>query len=172
MNRSAPRSRRCGARSSGSAPTPNFARLYHARFPIRRMEQIDACDGNDYRSMAADNTSGFNCRYAVAAGPKHSSAHAYGDAIDVNPPESPYLIAENVYPPAGRRYLNRADVRPGMASLGGTLKAAFAAAGWQWGGRWTGSPTTNTSPPPVAEPPAALSHLITPPLAPLPARRS
>jgi hypothetical protein len=27
-----------------------------------------------------------------------------------------------------------------MAYRGGVLVSAFAAAGWQWGGRWTGSP--------------------------------
>ncbi len=117
-----------------------FARLYAERFPIRRMEPIDAFKGNDYLSMAADNTSGFNCRYAVAAGPRRWSMHAYGEAIDVNPLENPYLIAGNVFPPGGRRYLDRADVRPGMAALGGRLNAAFASVGWQWGGRWTGSP--------------------------------
>ena len=44
--------------------------------------------------------------------------------------------------PAGRAaaYLDRARIRPGMAVPGGELVAAFAAAGWQWGGRWTGSP--------------------------------
>ena len=43
-------------------------------------------------------------------------------------------------PPAGRRYRDRADVRRGMAAAGGTLVNAFAAAGWQWGGRWAASP--------------------------------
>ena len=32
------------------------------------------------------------------------------------------------------------DVRRGMAVPGGVLNAAFAAAGWQWGGRWTATP--------------------------------
>jgi hypothetical protein len=117
-----------------------FARLDAEHFPIRRMQPIDAFDGNDYRSMAADNTSGFNCRYAVAAGPKRWSAHAYGEAIDVNPLENPYLIGGSVFPAAGHVYLDRALVRPGMAIPGGPLNTAFAAVGWQWGGRWTGSP--------------------------------
>jgi hypothetical protein len=117
-----------------------FERLYRARFPIRRMRPIAAYGGSDDRSMAADNTSAFNCRYAVAAGPKRWSVHAYGEAIDVNPVENPYLEGGKVLPPAGRRYLDRATVRPGMAVTGGTLVAAFAAAGWQWGGRWTASP--------------------------------
>ena len=85
-----------------------FARLYAARFPIRRMEPVDAYGGSDDRSMAADNTSAFNCRYAVATGPKRWSVHAYGEAIDVNPVENPYLEAGEVLPPAGRAYLDRA----------------------------------------------------------------
>jgi D-alanyl-D-alanine carboxypeptidase len=117
-----------------------FSRLFAERFPIRRMEPIDAFAGSDNRSMAADNTSAFNCRYAVAAGPKRWSVHAYGEAIDVDPLENPYLLGNTVYPPAGRRYLDRSEVRPGMAVAGDALVDAFAAVGWQWGGRWTDSP--------------------------------
>jgi D-alanyl-D-alanine carboxypeptidase len=117
-----------------------FATLYAERFPIRRMDPVEAFGGSDDRSMAADNTSGFNCRYAVTTGPRQWSAHAYGEAIDVNPVENPYELAGRVYPSAGEPYLDRADVRPGMAVPGGQLVAAFAAVGWQWGGRWAGSP--------------------------------
>jgi hypothetical protein len=53
-----------------------FARLYAARFPIRRMRPIDAYRANDERSLAADNTAAFNCRYAIAPGPRRWSAHA------------------------------------------------------------------------------------------------
>ena len=114
-----------------------FRRLYAARFPIRRLRPIDAYKGRDTASMAADNTSAFNCRYAIAPGPKRWSAHAYGLAIDVNPVENPYLDRGLVRPPAGRRYLDRARVRPGMAVEGGVLVRAFAAIGWSWGGRWS-----------------------------------
>jgi len=117
-----------------------FGRLYRARFPIRRMRPIAAYGGSDDRSMAADNTSAFNCRYAVAPGPKHWSVHAYGEAIDVNPVENPYLEGGRVLPPRGRAYADRSRAHAGMAVSGGTLVTAFAAAGWQWGGRWTGSP--------------------------------
>jgi hypothetical protein len=117
-----------------------FARLYAERFPIRSMRPVDAFGGSDNRSMAADNTSAFNCRFAVAPGPRRWSVHAYGEAIDVDPLENPYLVGGVVYPPAGRTYLDRADVRPGMAVAGGELVTAFAAVGWQWGGRWTASP--------------------------------
>jgi hypothetical protein len=117
-----------------------FRRLYAAGFPIRRMRPIEAYGGSDPRSMAADNTSAFNCRYAVAAGPKRWSVHAYGLAVDVNPVENPYLEGGRVRPAAGKRFLDRSRYRPGMAVAGGTLVRAFSSVGWLWGGRWTGSP--------------------------------
>jgi hypothetical protein len=117
-----------------------FRRLYAARFPIRRMRPVSAFGGSDDRSMAADNTSAFNCRYAVATGPKRWSVHAYGEAIDVNTVENPYLLGGRVLPPAGRPFLDRSRLRPGMAVAAGVLVRAFASVGWLWGGRWAGSP--------------------------------
>ena len=117
-----------------------FSQLYAAHFPIRRMRAIDAYGGSDERSLEADNTAAFNCRYAVASGPKHWSVHAYGLAIDVNPVENPYLEGGRVHPRAGRAYLDRSRYRRGMSVHGGLLVNAFARSGWLWGGRWTGSP--------------------------------
>ena len=117
-----------------------FARLYAGRFPIRRMRTIDSYGGSDDRSMAADNTSAFNCRYAVAPGPRRWSAHAYGRAIDVNPVENPYLEGGRVLPRTGRAFLDRTHARRGMALAGGLVVRSFEAAGWEWGGRWAGSP--------------------------------
>ena len=116
-----------------------FARLYAARFPIRRMRPIDAYHGRDEPSLEADNTAAFNCRYAVAPGPKRWSAHAFGRAIDVNPVENPYLEGGRVHPRRGRAFLDRSRRRPGMAVRGGLLVRAFAGVGWAWGGRWAGS---------------------------------
>ncbi|MFY1686888.1 M15 family metallopeptidase [Plantactinospora sp. WMMB782] len=113
-----------------------FGSLYRERFPIRRLQPVDAYAGSDDRSMADDNTSGFNCRRAVSTGPAKWSAHAYGKAIDVNPVENPYLLDGRVLPPAGAAYQDRSERRPGMAVPGGALVEAFAAAGWQWGGSW------------------------------------
>jgi hypothetical protein len=117
-----------------------FARLYAARFPIRRMRPVDAYHGRDERSLEADNTAAFNCRYAVASGPKRWSAHAFGRAIDVNPVENPYLESGRAHPRSGRRFLDRSRVLPGMAVPGRLLVRAFASVGWAWGGRWAGSP--------------------------------
>jgi hypothetical protein len=117
-----------------------FSRLYDARFPIRRLRAIDAYRGIDERSLAADNTAAFNCRYVIGRGPKRWSVHAYGLAVDVNPVENPYLESGRVHPRAGRAYLDRSRIRPGMAYRGGALVSAFTSVRWQWGGRWTSSP--------------------------------
>jgi hypothetical protein len=122
--------------SEADKVTAVFRRLYERRFPIRRMEPIDVYGGSDDASIAADNTSGFNCRNAVASGPPQWSAHAYGRAIDVNPVENPYILDGAVLPPSGAAFLDRSNVRPGMAVRGGELVAAFASVGWSWGGAW------------------------------------
>ena len=117
-----------------------FQRAYAARFPIRRMVPISAYRGDDDASMAADNTSAFNCRRAVGSATGSWSMHAYGLAVDVNPVENPYILGGRARPPAGRRYADRSRYRRGMAISSGVLVRAFDAAGWKWGGRWGGSP--------------------------------
>jgi D-alanyl-D-alanine carboxypeptidase len=117
-----------------------FRALYDDRFPMAEMVPEDAYHGNDNVAAAADDTSGFNCRYAVAPGPPRWSVHAYGEAIDVNDVQNPYVDGTTIIPPIGRAYLNRADVRPGMAVPGGELVNAFTSVGWYWGGRWAASP--------------------------------
>jgi hypothetical protein len=117
-----------------------FADLYARHFPLHSMVPESAFEGRDPASMAADNTSGFNCRYAVATGPKQWSVHAYGEAIDVNPVQNPYVFNGVAQPVNAKSYVSRGDVRPGMAEPGGVLISAFASVGWLWGGRWTASP--------------------------------
>jgi hypothetical protein len=117
-----------------------FGELYSAGFPIRKMRPVDAYRGSDSRSTAADNTSSFNCRYAVAPGAKHWSMHAYGEAIDINTVENPYIQSGRVTPPNAAGYADRSRVRAGMAVEGGVLVRAFTRIGWGWGGRWAGSP--------------------------------
>ncbi len=117
-----------------------FSTLFDHRFPIKEMVPQSAYDGNDNSAASADDTSGFNCRYAVAPGPPHWSVHAYGEAIDVDDVQNPYVDGSVVIPPAGRAYLNRSDRRPGMAVRGGVLVDAFSSVGWYWGGRWASSP--------------------------------
>lgn len=114
-----------------------FRVLHRERFPIRSLRVIDEFEGSDDDSMAADNTSGFNCRKAV--GGTGWSQHSYGLAIDVNPRENPYVYDGKVLPPEGRAYVERTPYRKGMAVNGGVLVRAFDAIGWRWGGRWSSS---------------------------------
>ncbi len=108
-----------------------FRKLWAAKFPIRRLRPVSAYRGDDDRSMAADNTSGFNCRFV--GGTSRWSQHAYGEAIDVNPVENPYVQGSRVSPAAGRRFLDRSRYRKGMALRGGVLVRAFESVGWKWG---------------------------------------
>jgi hypothetical protein len=111
-----------------------FRALYRARFPIRRLVPVDAYGASDFRSIEADNTSAFNCRYVE--GTSRWSEHAYGRAIDVNPIENPYVSGGHTSHPASLPYLDRSRRSPGMAHEGGALVRAFDAIGWGWGGRW------------------------------------
>jgi len=112
--------------------TAIFAELYRMRFPIRQLRTVEAFGGSDTASMAADNTSAFNCR--PVTGGTAWSAHAYGRALDVNPRENPYLSGRTVLPPGART--DRSRAAPGMVTP--AVVAAFARHGWTWGGTWTG----------------------------------
>jgi hypothetical protein len=112
-----------------------FRRLYEAGFRIRRMVPVDAYGGSDFRSIEADNTSAFNCRFVE--GTRRWSEHAYGRALDLNPIENPYVSGGRTSHRASVPYLDRSRRRPGMAYEGGAAVRAFDAIGWGWGGRWT-----------------------------------
>jgi hypothetical protein len=113
-----------------------FRKLFDARFPLRRMRLVDDYGGDDQRSMAADNTSGFNCRLVTGGG--SWSEHAYGRAIDVNPIQNPYVTgAGTVEPPGGASFVDRARRATGMIHAGDVVVDAFASVGWGWGGTWS-----------------------------------
>jgi D-alanyl-D-alanine carboxypeptidase len=109
-------------------------RLFQLRYPIRRLRLVDQYRADDDRSMAANNTSAFNCRRV--SGTTRWSEHAYGRAIDLNPVQNPYVAGRHVSPPAGRPYANRARRAAGMVHAGDAVVRAFVAAGWEWGGTW------------------------------------
>ncbi|SDU87238.1 poly-gamma-glutamate synthesis protein (capsule biosynthesis protein) [Microlunatus sagamiharensis] len=116
-----------------------FGELYRERFPIERMQLVDDYGGDDDRSMAANNSSAYNCR--TVAGSSGYSRHAYGAAVDVNPVQNPYVTPGDVAPEAGRRFLevDRAgseDLPPGVVADGDVVVRAFAKVGWSWGGTW------------------------------------
>ena len=112
-----------------------FATLYSAGFPIRSMRREDVFGwsrrlhgADDYASMSADNTSGFNCR-GVVGRPGVTSPHAYGTAIDLNPLENPDVARDGTWPSA--HYTDRSRKHPGLIR---TREArAFTAVGFRWG---------------------------------------
>jgi len=109
--------------------------LYAARFPIHRMVPVAEYGADDDASMAANNTSAFNCR--PVTGGSSFSEHSYGRAIDVNPLVNPYVTGSTVAPPGGAPYVDRTRDAPGMIHAGDEVVRAFAARGWSWGGAWT-----------------------------------
>lgn len=113
-----------------------FHTLYTIRFPVRKMLPVDRFGADDNASMAAGNTSAFNCRPKTGS-TSGFSVHSYGKAIDINTVENPYVKGPVVQPPAGKAFLNRENVRPGMIRHGDRVWQAFTEHGFAWGGDWT-----------------------------------
>lgn len=118
-----------------------FRRLYKLRFPIRHMRFLDSYGRR--RSRPADGTGSFDCRQAVpspcsgGSGTGSWSEHAYGEAVDLNPIENPYVGCRRTRTRASRRYVDRSHLRRGMVTP--AVVRAFRSIGWGWGGAWTGS---------------------------------
>lgn len=113
-----------------------FSDLYRERFPLQSMRLVDEYDGDDDRSMAANNTSGYNCR--TVAGSASWSAHAYGRAIDINPVQNPYVVDGSARPTGAQPFVDvdrspGADAAPGVITEDGVVARAFADVGWEWG---------------------------------------
>lgn len=120
-----------------SASRRAFASLFAQRFPFESIITVDRFDSDDDASMAANNTSAFNCRYAVTnSATKSWSNHAYGKAIDVNPRTNPYVLGGEVLPPNGAEYADRDVEHPGGLYRGGAALEAFTGNGFEWGGAW------------------------------------
>jgi hypothetical protein len=122
------------AASQAEAVVGALKKLFDARFPIHQMRPAHEFGGSDDASMAANNTSAFNCR--AKTGGKSWSEHSYGQAIDINTIQNPYVRGEKVLPPEGRPYVDRDPGVPGLIVADGPVVAAFAEIGWKWGGNW------------------------------------
>ncbi|MEK6252391.1 MAG: M15 family metallopeptidase [Actinomycetota bacterium] len=111
------------------------------------MRLVDAYGADDHRSMAADNTSAFNCRF-INGQPGVWSQHAFGKAIDIDPIENSYVTGSGfVSPPAGSPYADRSRHARGMVHRGDPTVRAFSAIGWGWADAGAGPRTTSTSRP-------------------------
>jgi D-alanyl-D-alanine carboxypeptidase-like protein len=112
-----------------------FRKLFYHGFLIEKMAPVEEYNGSDDASMAANNTSAFNCR-DVTGQPGKFSNHSWGRAIDINPLTNPYVKGDKVLPPEGRLYLDRTKAFPGSILAGSFAVKEFVKAGWQWGGGW------------------------------------
>ena len=113
-----------------------FRDLLRHGFTIQRMRPMEEYRGDDNASMAANNTSAFNCR-DVTGQPGKFSNHSWGRAIDINPLTNPYVKGDKILPPGGREYLDRSLERPGSILSGSYVVRRFSEAGWKWGGDWS-----------------------------------
>lgn len=110
---------------------------------IARMDLIDVFGGDDDASMAANNTSGYNCR--KASGSTRLSSHALGIAIDVNPLVNPFVWKKGTAPKGGEAFDTPAEraaakgKQPGLITATSAITRAFKSKGWTWGGTWTSS---------------------------------
>jgi D-alanyl-D-alanine carboxypeptidase len=120
-----------------------FRRLYGLRFPIRHMRLADEYGPKASRPRDGDVTASFECRQAVPSpctggtGTGSWSEHAYGEAVDLNPVENPYVGCGTTRDRSATPYLDRSRVRRGMVTP--AVVDAFRSVGWGWGGSWTGS---------------------------------
>jgi hypothetical protein len=118
-----------------------FGKLYRLRFPIR-----DASFSSTYGpqpDQSGDVTASFECRDAApspcsGSSPTHHwSMHAYGEAVDLDPRENPYVGCGMTRDKTALSYLKRSWHRPGMVTP--AVLQAFESIGWGWGGSWFGS---------------------------------
>ena len=133
------------ARYAGKLQTV-FGKLYASRFPIHHMQFGDTYGALKNVPKDGDITASFECREASASPCTGAttnkttgswSMHAYGEAIDLNPVENPYVGCGMTRDRTALSYLDRSNVRRGMVTP--QVVAAFASIGWGWGGSWSGS---------------------------------
>jgi hypothetical protein len=117
-----------------------FQEIFDSRkFRIQKMALIDEYQGDDDRSMDANNTSAFNCRTTDSGA---MSRHAFGTAIDINPIQNPYRKGNVTFPEAGKAYDEPYERKSGIVGIilkGDVVTKAFSRQGWFWGGNWKNS---------------------------------
>jgi len=114
-----------------------FKELYQKKYPIEKMQPIDAYQGDDNASMIDNNTSAFNCR-PMTDFKNMYSVHSYGRAIDINPLINPYVNGSSIEPKEGAPYADRAIHQKGKILLNSAVYEVFTKRGWTWGGSWLG----------------------------------
>lgn len=125
-----------------------FKKSFDVKFRFKTIRPVDyfyaggarSPSGSDIAAMNAGNTSAFNCR-PVTGNRYRISQHSYGNAIDINTFENPYVTWSRVYPAAAEYpyYRFRAQNLDdhGVISTYSVVAQTFKAFGWVWGGRWS-----------------------------------
>jgi 5-hydroxyisourate hydrolase-like protein (transthyretin family) len=110
--------------------------IHAAQLPLRSMYRVDRFGwsdrlrgGNDYKSMAAGNTSAFNCR-SVVGRPGVRSPHSWGRAFDLNTWENPYHSADGWVP--NRWWATRSHARVAWRSREHAMVRILLDNGFSW----------------------------------------
>lgn len=120
-----------------------FRELYEAEYEIQSMYLVDnywTGDGesSDTASIDVNNTSAFNYRPVTGGG--KLSKHAYGQAIDLNPQQNPYVSYKSGTPKwyhsNANEYIERNTGLDHVITHDDLAFKLFNAHGYQWGGDW------------------------------------
>jgi peptidoglycan LD-endopeptidase CwlK len=107
-----------------------FAVMLEEKFPIHSLIPISRFQWSDDESMLRNNTSAFN--YRKVKGKVTLSNHAFGQAIDINPLQNPYVSGKYISP-KGAKY---DQTQAGTLTNHSRVVQTFLQLGWTWGGHW------------------------------------
>ncbi|MGJ9413959.1 M15 family metallopeptidase [Aeromicrobium sp. CF4.19] len=109
-----------------------FDQLYERAFPIARMVGVEEFDGDVGASLAANNTSAYNCRRSDQINaPFGESPHANGRAVDINPVQNPWVdLRCDCWTPSA----DNKERTPGAGKIvaDDAVVRLFEAQGWVW----------------------------------------
>jgi hypothetical protein len=111
--------------------------MHERKLPMRSMYRVDRFGwssrlrgADDYKSMAAGNTSAFNCRDVVGR-PGVRSPHSYGRSLDINPWENPYRSSADGWVP-NSWWVGRSHPRVAWRSRSHQVVRLMADHGLRW----------------------------------------
>ena len=120
-----------------------FQSGFNARFPLKKVHPTDlyytggkrSPSRSDMAAMRDGNTSAFNCR-PVTGNPYRQSQHSYGNAIDINTFENPYVTGSRVYPAQGTLLLEPVEPPDRDDPEARGAREGDAPQRLAWGARW------------------------------------
>jgi len=109
-----------------------FSELFAIKFPIERMIPVEEYSGDAALSLAANNTSAFNCRKpGQINAPIADSPHANGRAVDINPIQNPWMdLRCDCWMPSDQ--YSATSGGPGIIRETSPVVQMFVTRGWVW----------------------------------------